>query len=45
MHATWTQLNQYKGIAVMALAFDADENLYASTEEFGIARSSDLGNT
>jgi hypothetical protein len=43
--ASWTQLNQYKGIAVMALAFDAEGNLYASTEEFGLARSSDLGNT
>jgi photosystem II stability/assembly factor-like uncharacterized protein len=40
---SWTQLNQYKGITVMALAFDADGSLYASTEEFGLARSSDLG--
>jgi len=43
--AIWTQLNQYKGIAVMALAFDVEENLYASTEEFGLAKSSDLGET
>lgn len=43
--ASWTQLNQYKGIAVMALAFDAEGNLYASTEEFGLAKSSDLGIT
>ncbi len=43
--ASWTQLNQYKGIAVMALAFDAEGNLYASTEEFGLAKSSDLGKT
>jgi Sortilin, neurotensin receptor 3, len=42
---SWTQLNQYKGIGVMALAFDADGNLYASTEEFGLAKSSDLGKT
>jgi hypothetical protein len=43
--ASWTQINQYKGIGVMALAFDADGNLYASTEEFGLAKSSDLGKT
>jgi len=43
--ATWTQLNQYKGIVVMALSFDAEGTLYASTEEFGLAKSSDLGET
>jgi hypothetical protein len=43
--ASWTQLNQYKGIGVMALAFDAEGNLYTSTEEFGLAKSSDLGKT
>lgn len=43
--ATWTQLNQYEGISVMALAFDAEGNLYASTEEFGLAKSLDLGET
>lgn len=43
--ASWTQLDQYKGIGIMALAFDAEGNLYASTEEFGLARSSDLGKT
>jgi len=43
--ASWTQLNQYKGIGVMALAFDSEGNLYASTEEFGLAKSSDLGKT
>ncbi|MEM3159443.1 MAG: YCF48-related protein [Nitrososphaera sp.] len=43
--ASWTQLNQYKGIAAMALAFDAEGNLYASTEEFGLAKSPDLGQT
>lgn len=42
---SWTQLNQYKGIGVMALAFDIEGNLYASTEEFGLAKSSDLGKT
>jgi hypothetical protein len=29
----------------MALAFDAEGNLYASTEEFGLARSPNLGET
>jgi hypothetical protein len=43
--ANWTQLNQYKGIGIMALAFDAEGNLYASTEEFGLAKSPDLGET
>ena len=43
--ASWTQLNQYKGIAVMALAFDTDGSLYASIEESGLSKSSDLGKT
>jgi photosystem II stability/assembly factor-like uncharacterized protein len=43
--ASWTLLDQYKGIAIMALAFDSDGNLYASTGEFGLAKSSDLGKT
>lgn len=43
--ASWTQLNQYKGLAVMALTFDIQGNLYASTKEFGLAKSSDLGQT
>lgn len=43
--ASWTQLNQYKGVGVIALAFDAEETLYASTQEFGLAKSSDLGKT
>ncbi|MGI0019099.1 MAG: F510_1955 family glycosylhydrolase [Nitrososphaera sp.] len=43
--ASWTQLGQYRGITVLALAFDADENLYASTEEFGLGKSSDSGKT
>lgn len=42
---SWKQINQYKGLGVMALAFDADGNLYASTEESGLAKSSDLGKT
>jgi len=42
---SWSQLNQYEGIAVMALAFDVDGNLYASTEEFGLGKSTDLGKT
>ncbi|HXV45383.1 MAG TPA: YCF48-related protein [Nitrososphaera sp.] len=41
--ASWTQLNQYKGIGILALAFDLEGTLYASTEEFGLAKSSDLG--
>ena len=43
--ASWKQLDQYKGIGVMALAFDAEGNIYASTEEFGLGKSSDLGKT
>jgi photosystem II stability/assembly factor-like uncharacterized protein len=43
--ASWTLLNQYKGIAVIALAFSTDGNLYASTEELGLGKSSDLGKT
>lgn len=43
--ASWTLLDQYSGAAVMALAFDAEGNLYASTEEFGLAKSPDLGQT
>lgn len=43
--ASWTQVDEYKGISVMALAFDVDGNLYASTEESGLAKSSDLGKT
>lgn len=42
---SWTQLNQYKGTGVMALAVDIEGNLYASTEESGLAKSSDLGKT
>jgi hypothetical protein len=43
--ASWTLLNQYKGIIIFALTFDADGNLYASTDEFGLTKSSDLGKT
>lgn len=42
---SWTQLSQYKGISVLALAFDVEGTLYASTEEFGLAKSSNLGKT
>lgn len=41
---SWMQLDQYRGIGVMALAFD-EADLYASTQEFGLAKSSDLGKT
>jgi hypothetical protein len=43
--ASWTRLDQYKGIGVMALTFDGDGNLYVSTEVSGLAKSSDLGKT
>ena len=43
--ASWTQINQFRGIGIMALAFDAEGALYASTQEFGLAKSSDLGKT
>lgn len=36
--ASWSQLNQYSGIEVFALAFDANGNLYASTDTFGLAK-------
>lgn len=40
---TWTQLEQYKRLLVFALSFDENGVLYASAEEFGLERSSDLG--
>ena len=43
--STWIQINEYKGIGVMALAFDSDGNLYASIDTSGLAKSSDLGKT
>lgn len=43
--SSWSQLNQYRGIRVHALAFDADGTLYASTDIFGLSRSPDLGQT
>jgi len=40
---TWTQLEQYKGFLVFALTFDENGTLYASTDQFGLARSTDSG--
>jgi photosystem II stability/assembly factor-like uncharacterized protein len=42
---TWTQLDQYKGLLIFALTFDENGALYASTEESGLSRSADLGQT
>lgn len=42
---TWTQIKQYKDLLVFALVFDENDILYASTEEFGLSRSADLGQT
>ena len=41
---SWNQLDEYKGITVFALSFDEEGMLYASTSNFGLSRSSDLGN-
>ena len=41
---SWIQLEQYNGILVFALTFD-EKILYASTGQFGLSRSTDLGNT
>lgn len=41
--STWTQLEQYRGLLIFALAFDQSGTLYASTSEFGLANTSDLG--
>jgi hypothetical protein len=43
--SSWTQLNEYKGIGIFALAFDLEGALYASTETFGLSKSSDQGET
>ncbi len=37
------QLEQYKGLLVFALAFDENGILYASTDQFGLSRSTDSG--
>lgn len=42
---SWIHLDEYKGINVFALSFDEEGVLYASTSNFGLSRSSDLGNT
>ena len=42
---SWIQLEQYKGILVFALISDEKNTLYASTVQFGLSRSTDLGNT
>jgi len=42
---SWIPLNEYKGTLVLALTFDEDGTLYASTSTFGLSRSSDLGKT
>lgn len=42
---SWNQLDEYKGITVFALSFDEEGVLYASTSNFGLSRSSDLGKT
>lgn len=40
---TWTTLEQYKGLLIFALSFDEKGTLYASTDSFGLSKSSDLG--
>ena len=42
---SWTQLEPYNGILIFALTFDDNGILYASTANFGLLRSSDLGKT
>ena len=42
---SWTLLEEYKGITVFALSFDEEGMLYASTSNFGLSRSADLGKT
>ena len=41
--STWMQLEQYKGLLVFALIFDENGTLYASTDQFGLSRSTDSG--
>lgn len=41
----WIHLEEYKGITVLALVFDENGVLYASTSNFGLSRSTDLGKT
>ena len=42
---SWTQLEPYKGILIFALTFDDNGILYASSANFGLVRSPDLGKT
>ncbi|TBR08566.1 MAG: hypothetical protein EPO62_06715 [Candidatus Nitrosotenuis sp.] len=42
---TWTQIEQYKGLLVFVLTFDENGVLYASTDQFGLSKSADLGQT
>ena len=42
---SWNQINEYKGILIFALTFDEEGVIYASTANFGLSRSSDLGKT
>lgn len=40
---TWIHLNTYKGLQVLALAFDDNGILFASVDSFGLVRSDDFG--
>ncbi len=42
---TWTKIEQYKGLLIFALVFDENGVLYASSDTFGLSKSSDLGQT
>jgi len=42
---TWTQTEQYNGLLIFALTFDENGVLYASTDQFGLSKSADLGKT
>lgn len=42
---TWTQTESLRGNLILALTFDEDGVLYASTEQLGLSRSFDLGQT
>lgn len=41
----WAQIDQYKGLLMFTVAFDEKESLYASTDQFGLSKSSDFGKT
>jgi photosystem II stability/assembly factor-like uncharacterized protein len=42
---SWAKISQYDGITILALGIDEKGVLYASTSEFGLSRSEDLGKT